>query len=863
MAQLNELKTALLNAHNAGDEQAARTLAAEIQRQQAAVPGASGQSDVLGSVYQQYPGLKQYGFQFKDSPGGGSGGRKLEFYQPGESHSTFEDKSRPGIERFDSSMGPSDIFGEMLHYVPRVDKNIGGMRTQFQQSISPKQKREWLQGDYDSQVKAGLFGDQTPSFDQWLDRQGGDAFFRGYLTGQYPAAAYTPEQKALFGQLDNYLRSGVVPERPPLLARVGRGAQDVVDRLAQLTVAGGEKLGVYPEGLGDIMTQQMNEEDARYKAARGPDAGMDVARFAGNAAMQAPLALVSRGQTIPAMMAKGAATGAASGALQFDPTNTLRQGVTNTGVGAAVGAVAAPVFNYLGNKASDAFTALKGRIAGMMPAARARVEPTVILEAIPEMKALPEPVQKQLMQEAIDEVRKAGNYDADALQRKANLLLQGVTPTKSMVTRSPRDWTIERNLQKMSGSADDRLSSVGEELTGVYQRNDQALTNTLRSKSAGLPTGTQEALGERAMRGVKGYADAAQKEVGAAYTAVHGDDIINPPPNALVERLFSADLQDIEDPAVKTIIKTVENRLKRNGIVKTEATFGPDGSYNFELTGKGMTAKQTEELRKLLNGLDASGNAGRVKQQIIRAIDESVLREGGQDVYGAARSQASQRFDMLDNPATQRALGTLGELEQGKTAQNFIQSQVVNAADQDVAALTKTLAGNKDALDSLQAGVLQHLEGKAINPNSGQFSGAAFNKALIEIGQPKLVAVFGEDRARELWSLSRAALDATYQPPYAAVNHANTAPMLLNATTNLRKIPVVGGLVTDEAQAAIKAHGAKSQLANALLAKGDAPPIPESPQLRRLIQALQSVAPPSAATAVNERRKPANKRAKQ
>lgn len=670
------------------------------------------------------------------------------------------------------------------------------------------------------------------------------------------AVATVPKQPSVFP-------AGFTPEKPPLAARIGRGAQDVVDRLAQLTVAGGEKLGVYPEGLGDIMTQQMNAENARYEGARGPDAGIDFARMGGNAAMQAPLALVSRGQSIPAMMGKGALTGAASGALQYDPTNTLEQTRNNSVIGAGAGAIAGPVIHYLGNKASDAFTALSGRLRGMMPAAKARVEPSVLLDEVPDLAKIPEPARNQLMQDAIEQVRKTGNYDAEGLARQANLILQGVTPTKSMVTRSPRDWTIERNLQKMSGNSDERLSSVGEELTGVYQRNDAALTNTLRSKSAGLPTGTQEALGERAMKGVKNYADEAQREVSKAYAAVPGDDIINPPPNALVEKLFSADVQDIEDSSVKSIVKSVENRLKRNGVINSEPTIGPDGSYNFELTGKGMTAKQTEELRKWLGELDATtANSLRIRSQIVKALDESVTRGGGQDVYGVSRAQASQRFDMLDNPATQRALGTLGELEQGKTAQNFIQSQVVNAADQDVVALTKTLARDKEALDSLQSGVLQYLEGKAINPNSGQFSGAAFNKALLEIGHPKLAAVLGEQRASELWALSRAALDATYQPPYAAVNSSNTAPMLLNATSNLRKIPVIGGLVTDETQAAIKAAGARGQLADALLAKGQAPAIPDSPNMRRLVEALRAASTPAAPTAVNERRKAADQRAK-
>lgn len=167
----------------------------------------AGKQGVLAEVYADYPGLAKYGFQFRDSSSGGDG-RKLEFYPPGESHSPFPDKTKPGIERFDPSMGKQDLFGEMLHFLPTVDKTVGSLRKEFQGSISAEQQEHWLRGDYQSQVRGKLFGKNPPTFEQWLGKQGGDAFFRGYLTGQYPAEAYTPEQKELFARLDTHLRSG-------------------------------------------------------------------------------------------------------------------------------------------------------------------------------------------------------------------------------------------------------------------------------------------------------------------------------------------------------------------------------------------------------------------------------------------------------------------------------------------------------------------------------------------------------------------------------------------------------------------------------------------------------------------------------
>jgi hypothetical protein len=372
-----------------------------------------------------------------------------------------------------------------------------------------------------------------------------------------------------------------------------------------------------------------------------------------------------------------------------------------------------------------------------------------------------------------------------------------------------------------------------------------------------------------AMSAIDKHAKDSQKLVGDEYSNVHGDEIINTPPNALVEKLYSADLQDIEDPGVKTILKTVENRLKRNGIVKSEPSVGPDGSYNYDLTGKGMTAQQNEELRKLLNGLDATGNAGRVKSQLIRSIDDSVTREGGTDVYGGARAAAKERFGDLDNPAVQKTLDTFGELGQGKTAQSFIKSQVVSAPIQDVKALVDTTnkiidpAQKKQALESMKGGVLSYLKEKSVNPNSGQFSGAKLSDAMREIGDDKLRLVLGDADLGKLKSTAQAGLDATYQPAYSAVNSSNTAPALLSLTQKARAIPGVPLLVTDEAQKMAAKSGYNKQLGEALAAKpqGQLPEL--SPRAKQIGEMLLQMGIPTSQASLDRFRKRPNQNSQQ
>ena len=158
------------------------------------------------AMLEQYPGLKRYGLKFKDSSSGGYdwrgapyAGRQLEFYPPDEEWNPY--KGSPTIEMFNPAMKTSDLFGEIFsHHLPKVDPEFMNARSQFVKSIDEKQKK-LIYGDYQDQLRAGLFGQKRPTFDQWLNEQGGDAFFRGYVTDQYPKEFYRQDQIDLFNNL--------------------------------------------------------------------------------------------------------------------------------------------------------------------------------------------------------------------------------------------------------------------------------------------------------------------------------------------------------------------------------------------------------------------------------------------------------------------------------------------------------------------------------------------------------------------------------------------------------------------------------------------------------------------------------------
>src|SRR5256885_11793348 len=70
-------------------------------------------------------------------------------------------------------------------------------------------------------------------------------------------------------------------------------------------------------------------------------------------------------------------------------------------------------------------------------------------------------------------------------------------------TRLQGDWS--------SDVCSSDLSSVGQELTGVYQANDRALAAKLAERSQGLPTATPEAHGLVVMKGINDLADRSEE----------------------------------------------------------------------------------------------------------------------------------------------------------------------------------------------------------------------------------------------------------------------------------------------------------------------------------------------------------------
>lgn len=645
--------------------------------------------------------------------------------------------------------------------------------------------------------------------------------------------------------------------QPGVLARIGRGMLDIGQGIGQASsnledAVGGprqiqtvynpqtgsqEPVSTTMDPSAPDYTKSVNAERAQYDKSRADagETGTDWARLFGGMTATAPAAAVAPEIAGPAWLMRavgGATSGALGGAVQYAPTNSVLERAKNAVVGGATGAVAAPVAGAVGDKAGKIYQAVAGRVRG----AGELTQPSTvddIIKQVPEIANVPQEAQGSLIAEAQAQLKQTGQLNAEQLARKANLIAQGVNATKSMVTRDPADWTRERNLQKLSQSPDETLAAPGQELTGIYTANDKALSAKLASKGAGLPAGNAERQGMTVMKSVDDLAKLSQEDVTKVYDdirAAHGNDLASDARN-VVDTLAHPDVAD--NAYAEPIINSVTKRLKRYDMIDK------DGNP----TSNTMTVTQADEFRKYLRTLmSGDSKTDRIVKMLIKANDQDVITGAGSNVMAPARAAATERFDTLENPATQRALNAYGELNQGKTAQNFIQTNVINGADQDVASLLDTLGKlppdkAKAATDAIKAGVIRHLQDEAINKNSGKFSGSKLNDALSDIGDEKLARIFGMKDAEGLRNLARAGVDATYEPPYSAVNHSNTTPMLLSLTRGARSIPGVPLLVSEEAQKNAARLGYASQLKDIRAAQSQAPQA-EVPDILKQIAGL-------------------------
>jgi len=95
-----------------------------------------------------------------------------------------------------------------------------------------------------------------------------------------------------------------------------------------------------------------------------------------------------------------------------------------------------------------------------------------------------------------------------------------------------------------------------------------------------------------------------------------------------------------------------------------------------------------------------------------------------------------------------------------------------------VAQLKNSIKASPDAMNAVREQILGHLKGKALNGQAdevGNFSSAAYTKALDAIGDRKLRLFFQPQEIDQMKALARVSRYEQFQPTGSAVNNPNTA----------------------------------------------------------------------------------------
>jgi hypothetical protein len=164
---------------------------------------------------QQYPILRDQGVV----GGPGQHSQRLEFwppYEPGppdRPRPDFIPFDKPGVELGTGDVRPIDVLGDVVsHHMVNKDPVIKRYYERFAESLNDDQKQR-LQEQYQF---AQQNENETRPYDQWEEKSGLPAYFRGYAFQQWPdefnQQAYTPEQRGHFDRMMNYLQG---PQESP------------------------------------------------------------------------------------------------------------------------------------------------------------------------------------------------------------------------------------------------------------------------------------------------------------------------------------------------------------------------------------------------------------------------------------------------------------------------------------------------------------------------------------------------------------------------------------------------------------------------------------------------------------------------
>ncbi|WP_304524172.1 transglycosylase SLT domain-containing protein [Cupriavidus sp. DB3] len=583
---------------------------------------------------------------------------------------------------------------------------------------------------------------------------------------------------ALFMGIRDGVDAGAQLARRAVPEGVARAIDDFGNTLADYGFPVARSNGV--EGV-DALVRRANQDYEASRKLAGRD-GIDIARIGGNIANPinriVPMGAATAGGVAARAGLQGAISGLATPVLNTESFGTNK--AAQVGLGAITGAGSGYAADKVLGMGGRAFDSAKRTLTPQATRAQAVAEAEAqVARAAAEqgidLAAIPQSILTGVKKQVSDAFATGKTVDARALLRKAEgdaVLGKERGLTLGQVTRDPQQFTREMNLRGVDG--------VGAPLAQRFGAQNQGLIDALNARGAAAAPG-EFAAGQSVVDNLRRVDSALRDNEANLYgraLSMNANEI------PLDHRQFADRALSVLDQQMKIGFLPPQITKIVNDISQGKLPLNISTSEQIKTT----LAEATRLAKR-----SGDGNTVRALAIVRDALEQTrpstPLGKEAQAAFDAARAAARERFETIEAiPALKAAVDDMAP-------DKFFQKHVLAAPVRDVQAMIGLIP---EQTDMLRKQTLEHLKSKALNGAAdevGKFSQSNYNKALREIGETKLRALFPAEEVETLKSIGRVASYIQAQPVGSAVNNSNSGAAVMNLFSQLSgklgSLPVV------------------------------------------------------------------------
>ncbi|MDY0974987.1 hypothetical protein SOM61_08435 [Massilia sp. CFBP9012] len=382
------------------------------------------------------------------------------------------------------------------------------------------------------------------------------------------------------------------------------------------------------------------------------------------------------------------------------------------------------------------------------------------------LEELPHQVAQSIRNDVAAAFRTSDQVSPDAVRRLADYRMTGLTPTAAGLTLDPAVVTQQRNLAKLGVNSKDTTAQF---LGQTENRNNQLLKQGLNSLGADAADDAY-AGGGRVIDALANRDARAQQIIKGRYDQARAAD----GRSAMLDPYaFTQRANNLLDDALLGGKLPGDVRNLLNKAATGEMPLTVDVAEQFKTRIGELQRATIDKAEKKALGMVRS------------ALDDTPLQAGQQ--IGQEALSAFNRARRLNRSYMQIVERTpaLEAVRDGVEPDKFVQQFIVGAGSKsnfmDVAQLKSSIKGSPDAMAAVREQITGFLKQRALNGQAdevGNFSSAAYTKALDQIGDRKLRLFFQPAEINQMKALGRVSRYEQFQPSGAAVNNPNTAGAL-------------------------------------------------------------------------------------